>query len=242
MSSVDFVQGWSLGGHLAITISRMTARDPTALFHVAGTVIIDSPFHVPIAKLGEPLVDPDFGEMPELVQKSFKNCDVYLETWELPKWSGPANGKKKLKLTAGGKEFEINQGQALHLPLSGDWKVRDGKTFDDYEETSDPVSSPPGILIRGLNRSERPPGVDRDCTIDRFRDEPLLGWEGNYPDFIKATIDVDTAHFDMFDKSNEEKVSSFEISKPLCTVPGIANATFQMAKGPLVSGVWTVLT
>lgn len=199
--------GWSLGGHLAITISRMIARDPTALFHVAGTVIIDSPFHIPITKMNEPLVDPDFGALPELTQKAFKNCDIYLDSWELPSWTGPANGKKTLTLTAGEKNFEVKQGQALHLGLSGDWKVRDGKIFDSYEETDDPIAPPPGVLIRALNRSDRPPGADRDCTIDRFRDEPLLGWEGSYPDYIKATLDVDTGHFDMFDKSKEERVS-----------------------------------
>lgn len=185
----------------------MIARDPTALFRVAGTVIIDSPFHIPISKLTEPIIESDFGHLPELTQKSFKNCDLYLDSWELPTWTGPANGKKPLKLTAGGEEFEIEQGQALHLPLSGEWKVRDGKTFDGHDETDDPIAPPPGVLIRGLNLSERPPGVDRNCSIDRFRDEPLLGWEGSYPDFIKATLDVDTAHFDMFDKSNEERVS-----------------------------------
>lgn len=185
----------------------MIARDPTALFNVAGTLIIDSPFHIPIATLDEPVIDPDFGELPELTRNAFKNCDVYLDTWELPKWTGPAKGGKSLKLTAGGKDFQVEQGQALHLPLSGEWKVRDGKKYENYEETKDPIPPPPGILIRALKRSDRPPGVDRDCTIDRFRDEPLLGWEGSYPDYIKATIDVDTGHFDMFDKSNEEKVS-----------------------------------
>lgn len=194
----------------------MIARDPTALFHIAGTVIVDSPFHVPYSQLGEPLVDPDFQGLPDLTRKAFQNCDIYLDKWEVPGWSAPANGKKPLKLTAGGKDFTVEQGQVLRLPLSGDWEVRDGKTYDGYEETDDPVAAPPGVLIKAVKQEARPKGVDRDCTIDRFRDEPLLGWEGRYPDYIKAVFDVDTAHFDMFDKANEAKVSFAQASSPTC--------------------------
>lgn len=61
----------------------MVVRNPTALFTVTGAVLIDSPYHIPNAKLENPLLDPDISHLPKLIQTSLKNCDAYLEHWEL---------------------------------------------------------------------------------------------------------------------------------------------------------------
>lgn len=191
-----------------MVISRMVADDSSVLINVAGTILIDSPFHVPTSTLGTPLLDPDFGHLPKLIQESFKYCDDYLEFWDLPPWSGPSKAGKALTLTAGGKNFDVAPNEVLHLPLDGEWIVKDAKTLKQEDMPEKAIAPPPGILLRCVRRSERPKGLNRDCTIDIWRDEILLGWGGRYSDFLKATIDIDAGHFDMFDKFDEKKVRS----------------------------------
>jgi hypothetical protein len=54
-------------------------------------------------------------------------------------------------------------------------------------------------------------GADDDTELhhlDMFRDQPLLGWEGNHPSFIKASFDVNSHHFDLFDMRKASRLFS----------------------------------
>jgi hypothetical protein len=195
-----------LGGLLSVIISRMIADDPTALFTVVGTILIDSPYHIATSKIDEPQQEPDLGDLPELVKTCFNQCSDYLEFWDLPEFTGPTKGGKLVTTWAGGRSHDIPPNQVLHLPLDGKWKTKEIKNFEHKEKAAKPIEPPPGVLLRALGRTPRPAGAERDCSIDMYRDEELLGWEGRYADFIKATIDIDSAHFDMFEKLNDKRV------------------------------------
>ncbi len=188
----------------------MIADDRRSLFTVAGVLLIDSPFHVPQATLPR-LVEADMGDLPELVRICFSYCDDYLDTWLLPSFSGPTKGGKLLTAWAGGRSHNIAPNQVLHLTLDGNWSTRQIETYKHDNDAEAPagkvIEPPPGVMLRGVNKSTPPPDSEYGCTIDQFRDLPLLGWEGTYADFIKATIDIDSAHFDMFEKSNDKRVS-----------------------------------
>lgn len=186
----------------------MIADDPTALFQVVGTVLIDSPFHIPTSVLSEPVQEPDLGDLPDLVKTCFHHCTDYLEFWDLPTYTAPTMGGKLVTTWAGGRSHDIAPNQILHLGVDGKWTKREVKTFE-FPETTDKkkVAPPPGVLLRALKRTPRPEGAPVDCTIDWFRDEELFGWEGRYPEFLKASMDIDSAHFDMFEKLNDQRVS-----------------------------------
>lgn len=201
-----------MGGLLTMEIARLVADDPTALFTIVGTLLIDSPYHIPNIELGGSPIDPDLTHLPALIQKSFEHCNTYLDEWRLPQWTGSTRGGKELRIQAGGKGWDVPPGQAVHLSLGGEWTVTtDEKPYEHAEVAEKPVAPPPGVLLRALNRSvkadESETRANGGCTIDLFRDEKLLGWGGRYPDFVKATLDIDSAHFDMFDKTNENRVS-----------------------------------
>lgn len=200
----------------------MIAADPTALFSVVGTVLIDSPYHIPQSRLDN-VQDPDLGDLPPLVKACFDQCNDYLEVWELPTFTAPTKGGKLVTAWAGGRSHNIAPNQVLHLPLDGKWTTKQIKNHDfasageaEAAAAAAPAPAPgakkleppPGVMLRALNKAPRPAGSDVDCTIDMFRDEPLLGWEARYADFLKATIDIDAAHFDMFEKTNDKRVSS----------------------------------
>jgi hypothetical protein len=204
----------------------MLAESKVNTFSVAGIVMIDSPYHVPFCNLK--INDPSFDHLPKLIQAQFKNCDEYLDTWQLPSWTAPAKGGKALTFAVNGKVHTLQPNQVLHYPLQGDLRVKDIKQFEHSEEdkaAETPVAPPPGIMLRAMSRSEKREGVEEECTIDMFRDEELLGYEGRYPDFIKATFDVDSAHFDLFDKSDGKKVRQ-QRAPSWCCVGSIRRAMF----------------
>jgi hypothetical protein len=65
--------------------------------------------------------------------------------------------------------------------------------------------------------------------VDLFRDEKLLGWEARYPDFIKAVIDVDADHYNLFSMADTvglERVSA-QVLKALEVVDALQKARRQ---------------
>lgn len=204
--------GWSLGGLLSIAIARLLASDATPRITIAGLVLMDSPFHIPWSELPTTaLSEPDLGSFPELVRKSLEQCHQLLDTWELPAWEGPACNGQEVYVTVDDREFCLLLGQVLYKSLRGEWDVREARVFDYADTDTDletalrndhrrpPLAPPPGIIMRCVKRSTtRDVSDTKPCRVDLHREKSVLGWDGNYPDFIKAVIDVDSDHFGMF--------------------------------------------
>ncbi|KAL2864982.1 Alpha/Beta hydrolase protein [Aspergillus lucknowensis] len=176
--------GWSLGGLISLEIAHKlaaaAAEDPSACeLSVAGLVLIDSAYHIPWSKLQGPNPEPELGPIPELIRKSFDNCSGLLDNWELPTWGDPAG----------------DTDQVRYKFVCEDWRtVESGR-----HHATVTASPPPALLLRCTNPV--PTKEPDPCRVDLFRDEPLLGWDGRYPDFIKAVVEIDAHHFNVFELS-----------------------------------------
>ncbi|KAG8410084.1 hypothetical protein J3458_019152 [Metarhizium acridum] len=226
--------GWSLGGYLSLAMARAIAANPGAYpISVAGLLIIDSPYHIARSKIAVPTSKPELTGIPPLVRKSFSNCDDMLQHWDLPLWdTSDSDASTDVKLTVAGETLAVRKGEVLHKPVGSDskWQTIAVKTYvkDAQADISGSVaggSPPPAVLLRCVKRAKPEPnhvssGESQDvappCLVDLFRDEKLLGWEARYPEFIKAVIDVDADHYNLFDRNN--------------TV-GLETVTAQLAKG-----------
>lgn len=207
-SMLTAVSGWSLGGFLSLAIARILADKANSRFSIAGMLIIDSPWHVPRDRLRSSTVEPELSGFPPLVQKCFENCDVMLEKWELPRWDAPAGGDGDARLATGGRSFNIRPNEFIYKPLDGDWRTETFQQYDHQEISEKPKSPPPAVLIRCVQPVKKATESEDPALIDIWRDEPLLGWERNYPDYIKATIDVDADHYNIFERTQMAKVSA----------------------------------
>lgn len=199
-------------------MARIIAADPAAYpISVAGLLIIDSPYHIARSKVTAPTSKADLAGLPPLVQTSFDNCDDMLQHWDLPSWN-PANGGNT-KFILANKPLTLQPGEVLRKtaqddPNDNQWQTMKLKPYEEdaLPRTSEtaPSGPPPGVLIRCTKRAKpksTPGGEDAHlCLVDLFRDEKLLGWEGRHPEFFKAVIDVDTDHYNLFDRTNTKEL------------------------------------
>lgn len=201
--------GWSLGGYLSLSIARLLAEDPASEIKVVGMLIIDSPRHVPRAEIRSSTVEPELSDLPELIQKSFDNCDEMLEDWSLPSWDAPTNNGKPIPVAVTGRTYTIQPGTVLQKPVNGQWSLQKVKQFEFKDTPAESKAPPPAVMIRctlPARKAKDAQDSSDPCIIDLFRNEPLLGWEGEYPDYIVATIDVEADHYNVFDKFDHTKV------------------------------------
>ena len=203
-----FFAGWSLGGFSALQIARIIADRPDIKFSVAGILLIETPFQYARSKYTE-VSEPVVEDFPELTQKSFENCDTMLREWDLPKWDGPALGGKTVIVKTGGRRFDLELGKLICKPLNEDWKTIDYELYKHETEAApeNPKAPPPAVLIRGIQKTTNQGDSGHSSLVDMYRDEQLIGWEGRHPDFIKAVIEFDSHHYNVFDKYDDAKVS-----------------------------------
>lgn len=222
--------GWSLGGYLALTMAHLLASQPQPLsstIKAIGLILIDSPYHIPTDQLETAYCDPDIKGLPDLVKTSFGHCTDMLRDWELPHWDGPACGGRGVTFTAADNKHSLRSGQTLHEPLEDAGYVIDNAPLLVATLSPRAVTPPPAVLVRCANHA---PGAEQaqegePCHVDLFRDEPLLGWDRNYPDFVKAVFETDSHHYEMFEFSQianttDAVISSLEVldSLKVCDV------------------------
>ncbi|GAB0138687.1 hypothetical protein EsDP_00006913 [Epichloe bromicola] len=200
--------GWSLGSYVSLAIAKRMLHMKPCRFYITGTLMIDSPIQIPTSTLPPCGPDPDFSDLPDQVRMSFDKFDAMLSVCPLPTWDSPACQGNPVRLSAGGKTFTVDTNQVLHLPLDGGWTTapltKTPQEEDRKEVTEQFTGPPPAVLVRCLRRTPTPTDVpsQKPSQVDRYRDDLLLGWEGRHQSFIKAVIDVDSHHFNVFDSSN----------------------------------------
>ncbi|KAJ4156277.1 hypothetical protein NW754_007901 [Fusarium falciforme] len=160
-------------------------------FYVTGILMVDSPVQIPTSTLPPCGPDPDFSDLPDLVRKSFDKFDAMLSVCDLPAWDSPACQGKPVRLAAGGKTFTVKTDQ------------EEGRV----EVTEQFTGPPPAVLVRCLRRTPTDAPSQGPSQVDRYRDDLLLGWEGRHQSFIKAVIDVDKHHFNVFQPSNADTMT-----------------------------------
>lgn len=206
-----------MGGFLSLTMARMLAEDDSANISVAGMLIIDSPFHIPLSKLSLATSQASLPGLPDLVRKSLDNCVGLLKDWSLPDWDAPAyNGQDvQINITQTSnrrkEDVSIPSGHVLYKPLQGEATVTSTAKKSEQTEPPQPETSigkahvlPPAVLLRCVKHASSS-DPSKPARIDLFREKMMLGWDENYLEFIKAVIDVDSNHYNIFEFS---KVSS----------------------------------
>ncbi|PNP38374.1 hypothetical protein TGAMA5MH_09732 [Trichoderma gamsii] len=201
--------GWSLGGYLSLAIARFLAEDPQAKIKVLGIVMMDTPYHSPYSQEEGPTDDPVIENVPEAVQKCFDRCDEMLENWEAPKWDRPACDGKIVFFGVDGRRYSVPPGKVLYKPFNGIWspiEVPQYKPLEESQSQNASLMTPPTVLLRCTEPMPLPEGRTQPFIIDKYRNDRTLGWAGNTPEFIRAVVDVQSNHYEMFEKSHDTRI------------------------------------
>lgn len=203
-----------MGGYLSIEIARILADEPSPRFSVAGIVLADTPFHLSRDLPDGATSEPDLAHLPDLVRKSLEICSDMMKEWELPLWGRPALDGRTVRLSVGfGQTFDVEDGSILHKSLDDFWRCVQSEPFrqeqdsgnlrasieGDDEEENDSDAPPPAVLLRCVEYAPTIPGSDTPASVDMYRDQLFLGWDGSYPNFIKASLDTGAQHYNLFD-------------------------------------------
>nr|ATQ39430.1 esterase-like protein [Beauveria felina] len=202
--------GWSLGAYVSLAIAKRMLHMKPCRFYVTGILMVDSPIQIPTSTLPPCGPDPDFSDLPDLVRKSFDKFDDMLSVCGLPAWESSACQGKPVRLAAGGKTFTVDTDQVLHLPVDGGWtaaSLTKSPQEGRMDVTNQFTGPPPAVLVRCLRRTPTNAPSQLPSQVDRHRDDLLLGWEGRHQSFIKAVIDVDKHHFNVFQPSNMDTMT-----------------------------------
>lgn len=100
-----------------------------------------------------------------------------IDNWRLPLWNG------SLCIEANEKPYSL---------------------WDENCHANQGTSLPPAVLIRCTKTV--PVGSGDVHFIDKYRNDPTLGWRGRYFDFIRTVYDVESNHYDMFNQDNVEQL------------------------------------
>lgn len=82
------------------------------------------------------------------------------------------------------------------------------QTSKQYISGKDQRALPPPAVLLRCTKAMIPAisGQTDPCHVDRFRHHPFLGWEEDYPSFIRVAIDVEADHYTALDRANRPLV------------------------------------
>lgn len=191
---------------------------------VTGLLLIDSPFQIPWCKwkaMSEPLLPG----LPALVRNCLDGCAELLDTWELPSWDTAAWKGRETEFIIDYKKIKVPPRHVYHKPICGPGSVvsvAQPREMTAAPAASDPndlqstsiwhlpqsssssassssLSPPTSVLLRCTEKVPSKDSSGHAVRVDRFRSTTMLNWETNYPEFIKAVIDVESHHYNIFD-------------------------------------------
>ena len=182
---------------------------------VTGIVMIDSPFHIHRIK-DEVMPEAEPPDLPALVKNCLAQCKDLLNVWDLPRWDDAASSDRETRCRLKSNDWTIPPQHVLHVPVIGEPSIQRVGRYINGARQSEKVSvdkdttsiqahqnhrSPPTAAL--LRATEPVPSNDPtkgSVRTDRWRQELLLGWDERYPEFIKVVIDLESHHYNIFER------------------------------------------
>lgn len=145
-------------------------------------------------------------DMPDLARKSVARCDIMMRDWTPPTWQRESS--ENSQQLADPSTHERAEGQQATC-------VEHSCNMENRELTS----APPAILVRCKEYVTSQEESSDLCMVDLHRHERFLGWEASHVGFIKAVVEVDANHYNIFDVNDSIKVSVLPFVSSITYLP-----------------------
>ncbi|WYZ46602.1 hypothetical protein EsH8_IX_000827 [Colletotrichum jinshuiense] len=189
--------GWSLGGLLSLEIARQLGPHDDDI-EVVGLVMVDSVYPVwpegSRAKIawfadGD---DETEGKNQKLAKRAMKMARGVVKQWKMPR-CGAAPPPPAPAPRANGGEAESGTGPEEEKEIEKDFYG----SREDMETAEIVWERPPrAVLVRAKDPVPMP--TEGISSVDVYRGDEKLGWEGYCPGFVEKSLETQGNHFDMF--------------------------------------------
>lgn len=198
-------------------MARMLAAGTTSIA-ITALLLIDSPYvfspsHIDptLSNTTRPDLQPaPLNDLPDLALKSMVRSDIMLENWNLPTWEreGSENNRHLANLST----HEKSEDRQVKC-------VEQNSNLENGDSGLKSTGPPPALLVRCRRYVDDQYNSSNVCLVDLHRHEKLLGWENGHPGFIKAVVEVDADHYNIFDINDISKV------RILCSVLDVGHSS-----------------
>ncbi|EPS39323.1 hypothetical protein H072_6933 [Dactylellina haptotyla CBS 200.50] len=179
------IGGWSLGGLIALEITRILGTYPYG--PIAGTVMIDTPCPVPSSV---PASEPQL--------RFHENCRLEIK-----------------KLVQQNMKVAVGMLDRYQPPLNvSDWSYEDEQDYTLLDSASDTRFLPHVVLLKAqgyaptLNQTEASSSIVNSARVDYFRDFTALGWEKAEEPLVSEVLLIPGNHYDLFMDENVKSSSN----------------------------------
>lgn len=120
-----------------------------------------------------------------------------MRNWTPPTWQ--REGFENSQLLASPSIQEGVEGQQATC-------IEHNRNIENRDSIFELTCAPLAILVRCKEYFTNQEGSSDICMVDLQRHERLLGWEASHVSFIKAVVEVDANHYNIFDVNDSFKV------------------------------------
>ncbi|WQF89824.1 Putative thioesterase, alpha/Beta hydrolase [Colletotrichum destructivum] len=185
--------GWSLGGLLSLEIARQLGDEDEDL-EIVGLVAVDSVYPVwpegSRVKVGRFIdeLEPEAKNL-KLARRAMKLAGGMVRAWKMPRCGAAVSAAIG----------SVADPEAAAAVAAGDEATeKDFYSSKADKETAEVVWERPPRAVLVKAKEHVPLSADGISSVDVWRGDRKLGWDGYCPGFVVTVLETEGNHFDMF--------------------------------------------
>ncbi|OHE92811.1 thioesterase domain-containing protein [Colletotrichum orchidophilum] len=204
--------GWSLGGLLSLEIARLLGEDDRD-FEIVGLVMVDSVYPVwpegSNLKIGRFVEDEKQETEPKnlrLAKRAMKMAGAMVRVWKMPR-CGAASEASSLSVPKAAGYTDDDVHESATTTANGGDVEKDFYVSKEEKETAEIVWERPPRAVLVKAKQHVPMPVEGISSVDVYRGDEKLGWDGYCPGFVEGVLLTEGSHFDMFAWTNIDGIT-----------------------------------
>ncbi|KAK1655001.1 Alpha/Beta hydrolase protein [Colletotrichum phormii] len=206
--------GWSLGGLLSLEIARLIGDEDRDI-EIVGLVMVDSVYPVwpegSSLKIGR-FVEDEKRETEEpknvrLAKRAMKMAGQVVRVWKMPRCGAAGEAEVSVPKAAGYNDGEEEKATAGAGAADGGDVEKDFYVSKEEKETAEVVWERPPRAVLVKAKEHVPMPVEGISSVDVYRADEKLGWDGYCPGFVEEVLLTEGSHFDMFAWTNVDGIT-----------------------------------
>ncbi|UQC84358.1 thioesterase domain-containing protein [Colletotrichum lupini] len=203
--------GWSLGGLLSLEIARLVGEEDRDV-EIVGLLFVDSVYPVwpkgSEVKIGRFVEDEKLEtEEPKnvrLAKRAMKMAGQVVRVWKMPRCGAAGETEVEVPKAVGYADADSSDGGGERAGTTADEAdvEKDFYVSKEEKETAEVMWERPPRAVLVKAKEHVPMPIEGISSVDVYRGDEKLGWDGYCPGFVEEVLLTEGSHFDMFAWAN----------------------------------------